>query len=61
MRLHGHSMCQQLMEKPGLDGHGVLVLQGWPPALDKEEDGVRPKPFLFFSFFFSSFYLYHKL
>jgi hypothetical protein len=61
MRRHSHITYQQLMEKLGLDGHGVLVLQGWPPAPDKEEDGVRPKPFLFFSFFFSSFYLYHKL
>jgi hypothetical protein len=43
------------MEKPGLDGHGVLVLQGWPPALDKEEDGVRPKPFFIFLFLFLIF------
>jgi hypothetical protein len=47
---HGHNMYQQLMEKPGLDGHGVLVLQGRPPIPDKVEDGVCPKPFLFFSF-----------
>jgi hypothetical protein len=26
MRPHGHNTYQQLMEKPGLDGHGVLVL-----------------------------------
>jgi hypothetical protein len=37
------------MEKPRLDGHGVLVLQGWPPAPDKEEDGA---PSLFFVFIF---------
>jgi hypothetical protein len=61
MRPHGHSTYQQLMEKPGLDGHGVLVLQGRPPALDKKENGVRPKPFFCFSLFFSSFYLYHRL
>jgi hypothetical protein len=51
MRPHGHSMYQQLMEKPRLDGHGVLVLQGRPPASDKEEDGVRPTPFFVFLFF----------
>jgi hypothetical protein len=61
MHPHGHSTYQQLMEKPGLDGHGVLVLQGQSPAPDKEKDSVRPKLFLFFSFLFSSFYLYHKL
>jgi hypothetical protein len=54
-------MATARMEKPGLDGHGVLMLQGRPPTPDKEENGVRPKPFLFFSFFFSSFYLYHEL
>jgi hypothetical protein len=50
MRPHGHSTYQQLMEKPGLDGHGVLVLQGRPPAPDKEEDGVCPKLFFLFLF-----------
>jgi hypothetical protein len=54
-----HSTYQQLIKEPRLDGHDVLVLQGQPPAPDKVEDGVRPKPFLFFSFLFSSFY--HKL
>jgi hypothetical protein len=39
-----------LMEKPGLDGHGVLVLQGRPPAPNKEEDNVRSKPFFLFLF-----------
>jgi hypothetical protein len=61
MRPHGHSTYQQLMEKPRLDGYSVLMLQGRPPVPDKEEDGVRPKFFLFFSFFLSSFYLCHKL
>jgi hypothetical protein len=39
----------------GIDGHGVLVLQGWPPAPDKEEDGVHPKPFFVFLFLFLIF------
>jgi hypothetical protein len=43
------------MEKPGLDGHGVLVLQGRPPAPDKEEDGVCPKAFFVFLFLFLIF------
>jgi hypothetical protein len=47
---HGHNTYQQLMEKPRLDGHGVLVLQGRPPVPDKEEDGVRPKTFFVFLF-----------
>jgi hypothetical protein len=38
------------MEKPGLDGHGVLVLLGRPPTPDKEEDDVRPKLFFLFLF-----------
>jgi hypothetical protein len=40
------------MEKPGLDSHGVLVLQGRPPVPDKEKDDVHPKTF--FVFFFLS-------
>jgi hypothetical protein len=43
------------MEKPGLDGHGVLVLQGRPPTPNKEEDDVRPKPFFVFLFLFLIF------
>jgi hypothetical protein len=42
------------MEKPRFNGHGVLVLQGRPPAPDNEEDDVRPKPFsLSFSHLFT--------
>jgi hypothetical protein len=58
MRPHGHSKYQQLMEKPGLDSHGVLVLQGRPPAPDKKEDGVRPKPFFCFSLSFSHLFTF---
>jgi hypothetical protein len=43
------------MEKPSLDGHGVLVLQGRPPAPDKEEDVIHPKSFLVFLFLFLIF------
>jgi hypothetical protein len=55
MRPHGHKMYQQLMEKPGLDDHGALVLQGQPPTPDKEDSVRLRPPFLFFSFIFSPF------
>jgi hypothetical protein len=55
MRLHGHNTYQQLMEKPGLDGHDVLMLHGRPPVPDKGEDGLRPKPFFVFLFLFLIF------